>query len=241
MTEKGHQYQLEIKEKAANSSINNFNKTYNRFHETLRSCADIVIIKNELSTLTNLCHETISLLDELGKLTTDDERAQNIKELIGTVQKSMKSAEETSKQRIIVIEGDRRSVASSRTPSHSSRSSRSTASSAKSAMLKAQARRHALEEKMRFNDAIHEQEKALSKLRLQQEISATRAEEEVYRQEAAQEDNDEERPDVTQQRSPPPHIFPPDEILRGNSGLGTNDNGNTRNYDRSFFTICLSS
>ena len=224
MTEKGQQYHLEVKEKAANSSINKFNQSYNNFHEILRSSKNVEFIETELNTLTNLCHETISLLTECGKLTTDEERARHINELIETVQTSLKSAEETTKQRLLVIKGGKRSEISSRTSSRTA-SSRSSASSARSAMLKAQARRFALEEKMRFNDAIHDQEKALSKLRLQSEISATRAEEEVYRQEAEQEDEDKERPDVTRQCSLPPQLFPPDEIPRGSSALGINEHG----------------
>lgn len=223
MTEKGQQYQLELKEKAANSSINKFHQLYNNFHETLRSSKDVEFIQTELNALNNLCHETLSLLTECSQLTTDVERARHINELVDTVQKSFKSAEETTRERMLVIkeaQGDRRSELSSRT------SSRSSASSARSAMLKAQARRLALEEKMRYNDAIHDQEKALSKLRLQSEISATRAEEEVYRQEA-EEDENKERLDVTRQRSPPPQLFPSDEIPRGNSALGTNEHGLT--------------
>jgi len=118
MTEKGQQYQLELKEKAANSSINKFHQLYNNFHETLRSSKDVEFIQTELNALNNLCHETLSLLTECSQLTTDVERARHINELVDTVQKSFKSAEETTRERMLVIkeaQGDRRSELSSRT------------------------------------------------------------------------------------------------------------------------------
>ena len=47
-----------------------------------------------------------------------------------------------------------------------------------------------LEQRLRFSDLVKDQEKALAKLKIQQELSETPAEEEVYR-EALNEENQE--------------------------------------------------
>ena len=68
----------------------------------------------------------------------------------------------------------------SRRSSFSQRSAKSS-SSCKDALLGATAKRAVLEQRLRFSDSVKDQEKALAKLKIQQELSETLAEEAVYR------------------------------------------------------------
>ena len=68
----------------------------------------------------------------------------------------------------------------SRRSSFSQRSAKSN-SSCKDALLGATTKRAVLEQRLRFSDSVKDQEKALAKLKIQQELSETLAEEAVYR------------------------------------------------------------
>ena len=68
----------------------------------------------------------------------------------------------------------------SRRSSFSQRSAKSN-SSCKDALLGATTKRAVLEQRLRFSNSVKDQEKALAKLKIQQELSKTLAEEAVYR------------------------------------------------------------
>ena len=68
----------------------------------------------------------------------------------------------------------------SRRSNFSQRSAKSY-SSCKDALLGATAKRAMLKQRLRFSDSVKDQEKALAKLKIQQELSETLAEEAVYR------------------------------------------------------------
>ena len=74
--------------------------------------------------------------------------------------------------------------------SRKSRGSNKSSLSSRIALLDLKAKRAALEQKIIFSDTIKEQEKTLAKLKLQQELSETLAEEAVYQVALNTEDED---------------------------------------------------
>ena len=75
-----------------------------------------------------------------------------------------------------------------------SRLSSKSSSSSKSALFGIKAKRAVLEQKLFFSDTIKEQEETLVKLKLQQELSETMAEEAVYAEELTAECKDDSLP-----------------------------------------------
>lgn len=202
MTEKGLEYTISVKEQAANSAINQLNQLYNKFHETLRSSQNVLFIKSELDALSKLSNETATKLIDCSTLISDSDILNHVEQLQNMVQTSLQSA-----QRIALINEDNASFISKSV----SRQSRVSTSSLKDTLLKARARRAALEEQLKLSDAILEQEKALAKLKIQQEINSVRAEEDVYRDADIDELDDQPSSSIL---SPPQVLFSLDENPR---------------------------
>lgn len=98
---------------------------------------------------------------------------EEFKERMDIVAISLETARKAANRRLSTINEDVSQM--------SRKSPRSSVNSSRSAMLKAKARKAALQEQLKLNDAIHEQKKTLARLKLQQQINATHAEEEIYR------------------------------------------------------------
>ena len=97
------------------------------------------------------------------------------------MQEALKAAKSTALERLTQLENeDKSSIASShksRRSVVSRKSSRSRRSvySKEDALIDIKARRAALEEKIKYSDAIQEQKRILNKLHLEQELSQTMA------------------------------------------------------------------
>ncbi|KAJ7391985.1 hypothetical protein OS493_014914 [Desmophyllum pertusum] len=87
---------------------------------------------------------------------------------------------------------------SSRKSNRSERSSTSGTSSSKETLISVKAKRAALEQKIKYSDAIEEQQKVLNRLKLHQELSETLAEEAVYEEALKEEHPFEELPHETE-------------------------------------------
>ena len=124
---------------------------------------------------------------ELVKLTPVEE---GVADLISTVQDVTEDCQRAAFYKIKAIEREEITSfrsGSSRKSSKMTSASGSSRCSSKETLIDVKAKRAALEQNIKFSDAIDEQQKVLNKLKLQQELSETIAEETV-REEALQMD-----------------------------------------------------
>ena len=111
-------------------------------------------------------------------------KADIITDLLITVRDSLQGARSATFNKLASLDKDNTTSIRSKASHKTNRSNTSTSSgglrSSKQTLISVKARSASLEQKIKFSDAIEEQQKALNKLKLQQRLSETLAEEAVY-------------------------------------------------------------
>ena len=191
MTEKGRKFTLELRKKAALDSKRKFEHEVCLFERLIAESKSHEVIKKRLQALKVFSENTLQEFVNCLNLTTDPGEISEITSKQQEVQVSWEKIRAGALRRLDYLDWR------DETKSHSSRGSRRSKlsqtsarshSSRKDALLGAAAKRAVLEQRLRFSDSVKDQEKALAKLRIQQELCETVAEEAVYR-EAFDEEN----------------------------------------------------
>ena len=184
MTEKGRQFTLESRRKAALDGKRKFNRKLLLFENLLSESRSRDAIKSELQTLKVLAENTSQEFVDCLNLTTETEDISAITSEQQDLQVSWERIRSKALHRLDYLDSRDETKSNS---SHGSRRSNFSQRSAKSntsckdALLGATAKRAVLEQRLRFSDSVKDQEKALAKLKIQQELSETLAKEAVYR------------------------------------------------------------
>ena len=116
----------------------------------------------------------------------DDPQAQVVLDLRESVTDSFEGARQAAREKLRILQDEEEAVSVKSSSSHASRrsyrsrTSTDSAASTKETLINVKAKRAALEQRIKYNDAIQEQQSKLNKLKLQQALSETIAEENVY-------------------------------------------------------------
>ena len=184
MTEKGRQFTLESRRKAALDGKRKFNRKLLLFEKLVSESRSRDAIKSELQALKVLVENTSQEFVDCLNLATDTEDISTITSEQQDLHVSWERIRSKALHRLDYLdsrdETKSNSSRGSRRSNFSQRSAKSN-SSCKDALLGATAKRAVLEQRLRFSDSVKDQEKALAKLKIQQELSETLAEEAVYR------------------------------------------------------------
>ena len=184
MTEKGRQFMFESRRKAALDDKRKFNRKLLLFEKLITESRSRDAIRSELQTLKVLAENTSQEFVDCLNLTTDTEDISTITSEQQDLHVSWEKIRTKALHRLDYLdsrdETKSNSSHGSRRSNFSQRSAKSY-SSCKDALLGATAKRAVLEQRLRFSDSVKDQEKALAKLKIQQELSETLAEEAVYR------------------------------------------------------------
>ncbi|KAK2551652.1 hypothetical protein P5673_027433 [Acropora cervicornis] len=197
MTEKGHEFTLEIRKKAALDYKKKFRRKLLVVEKLITESSDREALQNELQALKNSADKTLQEFVNWLNLAKEPEEINEITNEQYEVQTSWEkiSADASYRlERLELKEEIRSNSSHGSCKSKSSRLSSKSSSSSKSALLGIKARRAVLEQKLFFSDTIKEQEKTLAKLKLQQELSETMAEEAVYAEALTTESEDDSPP-----------------------------------------------
>ena len=144
------------------------------------------MIDNKMKELVTLAEKTE--LNAWLNLDNNTPKADIITDLLITVRDSLQGARSATFNKLASLDKDEttsvRSKASRKTNRSNTSCNTSTSSggsrSSKQTLITVKARRASLEQKIKFSDAIEEKQKALNKLKLQQRLRETLAEEAVY-------------------------------------------------------------
>ena len=197
MTEKGHEFTLEIRKKVALDYKKKFRRKLLVVEKLITESSDREALQNELQALKNSADKTLQEFVNWLNLAKEPEEINEITNEQYEVQTSWEkiSADASYRlERLELKEEIRSNSSHGSRKSKSSRLSSKSSSSSKSALLGIKARRAVLEQKLFFSDTIKEQEKTLAKLKLQQELSETMAEEAVYAEALTTESEDDSPP-----------------------------------------------
>ena len=174
----------------ARTTNKRFHSNVTEFHAFLASSKNRAEIEGRTKSLIAIADQAELELGAWLELVKFTPKAEIIADLISTVQDAIEGCRRAALHKIKAIEKDEiisvRS-GSSRMTSKMSSASGSSRRSSKETLINVKAKRAALEQKIKFSDAIDEQQRVLNKLKLQQELSETIAEEAV-REEAIQMD-----------------------------------------------------
>ena len=144
------------------------------FEKSIYDIGNPDFIRSELQKLKSLADNAIQGFIDWMNLTVEAEEINEITRQQYELQGSWEKVRATALSRLEFLE------VKEETKSNFSYGSRISSSSSVSKLLGLKAKRAALEQKIIFADTIKEQEKTLAKLKLQQELSETLAEEAVY-------------------------------------------------------------
>ncbi|XP_032232082.2 uncharacterized protein LOC116614782 isoform X1 [Nematostella vectensis] len=182
MTEKGLEYAKELKAKTAKAATDHFRQVISDFLAHLSSSNNKDQILKELSHCNALAESATTKLNDFYDLIKETPDSQEVADSQLDIHQSINEAKKIAHEKITTLEyqADKMSVISS--ASHSSRRSSKSSKSARDTLIDVRAKRAALEEKIKFNNSILEQEQKLANLKLQQELNATKAEEAVYKE-----------------------------------------------------------
>ena len=188
MTEKGFEFRSATKEKSARTANKRFHSNVTEFHAFLASSNNRAEIEKRTKSLITIAEHAELELTIWLKLVKFTPQEEIIADLISTVQDTIEGCRRAALYKIKAIEKDEITSVRSATSRKSSRMSSASGSSnrsSKETLINVKAKRAALEQKIKFSDAIEEQQRVLNKLKLEQELSETIAEEAV-REEALQ-------------------------------------------------------
>ena len=190
MTDRGREFTVHLKRKAALKGKEEFRLQLVAFEKSIYDIGNPDFIRNEVQKLKSLADNAIQGFIDWMNLTVEAEEINEITRQQYELQSSWEKVRATVLCRLEILE------AKEDTKSNLSYGSRISSSSSAAKLLDLKAKRAALEQKIIFADTIKEQEKALAKLKLQQELSETLAEEAVYQValNAGDENNEHESP-----------------------------------------------
>lgn len=184
MTEKGRQFTLESGRKAALDGQRKFNRKLLLFEKLVSESRSRDAIKSEWQALKVLVENISQEFVDCLNYATDTEDISTITSEQQDLHVSWERIRSKALHRLDYLdsrnETKSNSSCGSRRSNFSQRSAKSN-SSCKDALLGATAKRAVLEQRLRFSNSVKDQEKALAKLKIQQELSETLAEEAVYR------------------------------------------------------------
>ena len=160
-----------------------FNRKLLLFENLLSESRSRDAIKSELQTLKVLAENTSQEFVDCLNLTTEMEDISAITSEQQDLQVSWERIHSKALHRLDYLDSrdETKSNLSHGSRSNFSQRSAKSNTSCKDALLGATAKRAVLEQRLRFSDSVKDQEKALAKLKIQQELSETLAEEAVYR------------------------------------------------------------
>ena len=174
MTDRGREFTVHLKRKAALKGKEEFRLQLVSFEKSIYDIGNPDFIRSELQKLKSLADNAIQGFIDWMNLTVEAEEINEITRQQYELQSSWEKVRATALSRLEFLE------VKEETKSNLSYGSRISSSSSVSKLLGLKAKRAALEQKIIFADTIKEQEKTLAKLKLQQELSETLAEEAVY-------------------------------------------------------------
>lgn len=172
MTDRGREFTVHLKRKAALKGKEEFRLQLVSFEKSIYDIGNPDVIRSELQKLKSLADNAIQGFIDWMNLTVEAEEINEITRQQYELQGSWEKVRATALSRLEFLE------VKEEIKSNLSYGTRISSSSSVSKLLKA--KRAALEQKIIFADTIKEQEKTLAKLKLQQELSETLAEEAVY-------------------------------------------------------------
>ena len=172
MTDRGREFTIHLKRKAALKGKGEFRLQLVSFEKSVSDIGNPDFIRSELQKLKSLADNAIQGFIDWMNLTVEAEEINEITRQQYELQSSWEKVRATALSRMEFLE------VKEETKSNLSLSFSSSSSVSK--LLGLKAKRAALEQKIIFADTIKEQEKTLAKLKLQQELSETLAEEAAY-------------------------------------------------------------
>ena len=185
MTEKGFEFRSATKEKSARTPNKRFHSNVTEFHAFLASSNNRAEIEERTKSLITIAdHSELELTIWL-KLVKFTPQEEIIADPISTVQDTIEGCRRAALHKIKPMEKDEITSVRSATSRKSSRmlsASGSSNRSSKETLINVKAKRAALEQKIKFSDAIEEQQRVLNKLKLEQELSETIGEEAVRKE-----------------------------------------------------------
>ena len=187
-TEKGLEYTSTLKENAGRTAVKAFRDQLKAFFTFLTGTRETKKVNIELENLMAHFEKTKHLLDEWTRwsFAQDDPQAQVVLDLRESVTDSFEGARQAAREKLRILQDEEDAVSVKSLSSHASRrsyrsrTSTDSAASTKETLINVKAKRAALEQRIKYNDAIQEQQSKLNKLKLQQALSETIAEENVY-------------------------------------------------------------
>ena len=190
MTEKGREFTVQLKRKAALKGKEEFRLQLVSFEKSIPDIWNPEVIRSELQKLKRQADNAIQGFIDWMNLTAETREINYITSEQYKLQSSWEEVRATALSRLEFLEIKDETKSNLSYGSRKSRGSNKSSLSSKIALLDLKAKRAALEQKIIFSDTIKEQEKALAKLKLQQELSETLAEEAVYQLALNTEDED---------------------------------------------------
>ena len=177
MTDRGREFKVHLKRKGALKGEEESRLQLVSFEKSIDDTGNPDFIRSELQGFIDWMNLTVEA-EEINEITCQQYELQSSWEKV--------RATALSRPEFLEVKEE--------TKSNLSYGSRISSSSSVSKLLGLKAKRAALEQKIIFADTIKEQEKSLAKLKLQQELSETLAEETVYQVSlnAGDEDNEDE-------------------------------------------------
>ena len=164
MTEKGFEFRSATKEKSARSTNKRFHSNVTKFHAFLANSDNRAEIEERAKSLITIADHTEHELTTWLKLVRFTSGEEIIADLISTIQDTIEGCRRAALCKIKAIEKDEitsvRSPTSRKTSKMSSASGSSNCSS-KETLINVKAKRAALEKKIKFSDAIEEQQRVL--------------------------------------------------------------------------------
>ena len=193
MTQKGLEYTKTMKRKAAMSKAKEFSDALADFKIAIATTRNQDELKNKVKTKIEQYKVVMHAFEEYLQLVVDPLESSSITEAqneIKAIWEELEGPFKYAQQRLRELEEeDTRSISSRGTQKsiRSRRSSQSSSTSTKDTLISIKARKAVLQERLKFTDTIKEQEKTLTKLKLEQQISETLAEEAIYEAEVSEE------------------------------------------------------
>ena len=192
MTEKGLEFAKTTKRKVALSKAKEFNRTLNDFRSTVATTQNQHELKNELKGKIEQFDAVLHAFDEYFQLVVDPLESGSVTDAQNELKLTWEGSDgplKFAQKRLRELEEDTRSI-SSRVTQRSIRSrasSQNSSTSTKDTLISIKAKKAVLQERLKFTDVIKEQAKNLTKLKLEQELSETLAEEAIYEAEVGEE------------------------------------------------------
>ena len=181
MTEKGREYSHAVAEKSARHANKAFNDILRKFHAFMVRSRDHIAIAREYKDVTSLANHADDKLRIWLEFAEHSPHAEFIRDLQDEIKTSVEGAREAMREKLRLLDEEEISSIRSHTSSRSmSRRSIASTSSSQETLISVKAKRAALQQRIKFSDAIQEQQKVLNKLQLQQELSEMMAKEAVY-------------------------------------------------------------